>query len=206
MNAANLPDGLPELRRGSHVSPRDGACLMEYVSVLAGEQFTDRPRCVDPLLVRLAWAVNDTVSRQVRVQLPPLALRFIGTSNTNPLTAPTVVAACCAYSLPFARSHERSALLRAKRRAEARIARVRQQAAAGRRPRGDRFYRLLQAEPPLPEAVRAVAAVDTGRLPQLLEAAVVAVENVLHTDERRAASSRPDDVAGTNAPSRHLTS
>src|SRR5699024_5476182 len=46
--------GLPVLSCGKHNDPRDGACLMEYVSVLAGEKFSDRPSCTDRLLSHLA--------------------------------------------------------------------------------------------------------------------------------------------------------
>jgi hypothetical protein len=51
MNA--LPERLPQLRPGWHLGPDDGACLMEYVSVLAGVPFTDSPRCTDSLLAAL---------------------------------------------------------------------------------------------------------------------------------------------------------
>jgi len=42
------PDFLPVLSHGSHTSPKEGACVMEYVSVLAGEPWTDRPACTHP--------------------------------------------------------------------------------------------------------------------------------------------------------------
>ncbi|HEY2204782.1 MAG TPA: hypothetical protein VGH99_09950, partial [Pseudonocardia sp.] len=53
--------GLPGLEAGSHARPEQGACLLEYVSVLAGERFSDRPRCVDRRLASLARAVNDAL-------------------------------------------------------------------------------------------------------------------------------------------------
>ena len=44
------PDGLPMLDRGGHRSPDQGACLMEYVSVLAGRRFSAKPDCTDRTL------------------------------------------------------------------------------------------------------------------------------------------------------------
>jgi len=47
---ANSGDGMTpdrlRLQPGSHRSPRDGVCVVELASVLAGERFSDRPRCV----------------------------------------------------------------------------------------------------------------------------------------------------------------
>ena len=40
--------------RGKHLNATDGTCLMELVSVLAGEPFTDQPSCVHPTLAALA--------------------------------------------------------------------------------------------------------------------------------------------------------
>ncbi|MBX9247109.1 hypothetical protein ICW40_20155, partial [Actinotalea ferrariae] len=65
------PDGLPLLSAGRHRRPRHGACLMELVSVLAGERWSDGPRCTHPVLARLARLVNDATSDAAR---PVLAL------------------------------------------------------------------------------------------------------------------------------------
>src|SRR4051812_32282685 len=120
MPTVRTPEGMPVLTKGRHRSPRDGACLMEYVSVLAGENFSDRPRCVDPLIVRLAWTVNDASDDELRGLLSELAPSLIGTANGGPLVAPTLVADCCAFAqacldpmsaLPF--THE---LVRARAR------------------------------------------------------------------------------------------
>jgi hypothetical protein len=66
------PDGLPQLARGRHAVPEEGACLMEYTSVLAGLRFSDRPRCTAPTLAGLARLVNDASSDAAR---PALATR-----------------------------------------------------------------------------------------------------------------------------------
>jgi hypothetical protein len=55
------PNQLPLLQRGHHRRPEDGACVMEYVSVLAGGKFTDHPRCTHPALATLARLVNDWI-------------------------------------------------------------------------------------------------------------------------------------------------
>jgi hypothetical protein len=56
-----VPDGLPVISRGSHLRPEDGACVMEYVSVLTGSRFDDHPRCTHRALATLARAVNDCI-------------------------------------------------------------------------------------------------------------------------------------------------
>lgn len=75
----DMPHGIPMLARGKHRGPAEGSCLMEYVSVLAGSRFTDRPRCAHPLLSWLARRVNDSVSDSARPQLARLAPGLIGT-------------------------------------------------------------------------------------------------------------------------------
>jgi hypothetical protein len=67
------PNGLPELRAGAHLAPEDGACLMEYVSVLVGAPFSDHPRCTDPTLGTLARLVNDSCTDAGRQLLTAFA-------------------------------------------------------------------------------------------------------------------------------------
>lgn len=67
------PTALPILSAGKHRRPRHGACLMEYTSVLAGERFTDAPRCTDPVLATVARCVNDYSSDAARQRIAPLA-------------------------------------------------------------------------------------------------------------------------------------
>src|SRR5947209_4155946 len=96
--AAATPVGMPMLSRGKHSRPEQGACLMEYVSVLSGEAFSDRPACVDRLLVRLAWEINDRSAEVLLGYLPTLGPRLIGTATDNPMAAPTIVSACAGYA------------------------------------------------------------------------------------------------------------
>ena len=60
--SADLPDLVPILSRGKHRSPRKGACFMEMASYLAGERWSDHPRCTHPLLASVARLVNDLTS------------------------------------------------------------------------------------------------------------------------------------------------
>lgn len=85
---------VPPLRAGTHLSPDEGACLMELVSVAAGERWHDAPRCTQPLLAHLARRVNDGTSDRRRSDLttfiPALTL-----ANTPGATAVAAVAAAC---------------------------------------------------------------------------------------------------------------
>jgi hypothetical protein len=70
---ASMPTALPILAAGRHRSPRHGACLMEYTSVLAGERFSDSPHCTDPVLAAVARAVNDYSGDGARQRIAPYA-------------------------------------------------------------------------------------------------------------------------------------
>lgn len=72
------PEGMPVLEAGAHRDARSGSCVMEYVSVLAGERFTDRPRCTHPAVAALAWQVNDAISHEARQLLGLRAVDLVG--------------------------------------------------------------------------------------------------------------------------------
>ncbi|MGY1703313.1 hypothetical protein ACI79C_01975 [Geodermatophilus sp. SYSU D00697] len=72
------PTGMPVLGRGRHRHPARGACFMEYSSLLAGEAFTDHPRCVDDELATVLRGANDQLSDGQRHLLVPLLGRAIG--------------------------------------------------------------------------------------------------------------------------------
>lgn len=79
------PDSMPVLDAGSHHSPEAGACVMEYVSVIAGEEWSDMPTCTHPVLARAAQVVNDTVTtadERSRLLLPLVPL-LMGTNPYN---------------------------------------------------------------------------------------------------------------------------
>lgn len=87
------PDALPpvELSVGTHLTPDDGACLMEWVSALAGEPWSDAPASTHPVLAHLARLVNDSLSSDARPQLLPLAPRLVD-CNSPDLTLPAELA------------------------------------------------------------------------------------------------------------------
>jgi hypothetical protein len=82
--AGTVPAGLPMLSRGDHRNPTRGACFMEYTSLLAGEPFTDHPRCVDAELAAVLRAANDRLSDAERSLLVPLLGRAVGLAVEPP--------------------------------------------------------------------------------------------------------------------------
>lgn len=107
------PSGLPMLGRGRHRDAESGACVMEYVSVLAGERFSDHPRCTHPALICLAQLVNDHVSDEARPELARLAPLLIGTDRRDGRISAVVVARCAATAAAVCRpSRIRDRLLR----------------------------------------------------------------------------------------------
>jgi hypothetical protein len=93
-SGTRVPDQLPVLTRGWHRGPEDGACVMEYVSVLAGVRFTDHPRCTPPALAALARLVNDRIGDDdMRSRLALLAPDLIGV-KAGPATTHCVIASC----------------------------------------------------------------------------------------------------------------
>lgn len=89
----SAPTGLPLLGAGMHLTPEDGACLMEYTSVLAGERFSDSPRCTDPTLATLARLVNDATTDEGRQRLAPLAPRLTVTGRLDAVGSASLVLA-----------------------------------------------------------------------------------------------------------------
>lgn len=77
----SVPDFLPVLSAGAHPSPRNGSCVMEYASILAGEAFSDHPACTHPVLASAARTVNDRLDQDHRQQLLPLIPRLMGTTD-----------------------------------------------------------------------------------------------------------------------------
>jgi hypothetical protein len=80
----NMPDALPTLSAGSHDADRGEACVMEYVSLLAGEEWSDRPECTHPMLAHEARTTNDLLRDSDRARLVPLIGRLFGTTEDSP--------------------------------------------------------------------------------------------------------------------------
>src|ERR671925_1649652 len=78
-----LPELLPTLSRGKHRSPRQGACFMEFASLLAGQRWSDHPTCTHPLLAAVARQVNDYTSDAGRSRLADLIPSVIGLTGDD---------------------------------------------------------------------------------------------------------------------------
>lgn len=78
MAHTRTPDFMPLLSPGRHRNPRKGACFMEMASYLAGERWSDHPRCTQPLLAAMARGVNDCVGDAARQTLTPLIPEVVG--------------------------------------------------------------------------------------------------------------------------------
>ena len=74
-------------------------CVLELVSKLAREPWTDRPSCVHPTLGSIARAVHDNSSRAGRRALLLLAPSFIGTAQTGFDPSARLVALCVSTAL-----------------------------------------------------------------------------------------------------------
>jgi hypothetical protein len=66
---------------GTHATPEDGRCAMEWVSYLAGEPHGDQPACVSPVMRAYCTALNDGLSDERRQRLRPYLGRTIGTTD-----------------------------------------------------------------------------------------------------------------------------
>jgi hypothetical protein len=77
---AKVPDSY-FLSHGKHATPQDGRCAMEWVAYLAGEQHTDQPVCVSPVLREFGMALNDRWDDEQRQKLRPYLARCIGTAG-----------------------------------------------------------------------------------------------------------------------------
>lgn len=103
MPAAPLtPDFVPILSRGRHRRPSKGACFMELASFLAGEKWSDHPRCTHPLLGTLARAVNDQTSDGARGRLAELIPEVIGLTSDDLRVDATIALGCAQAALPVA--------------------------------------------------------------------------------------------------------
>lgn len=79
-----VPEFLPTLSHGAHDADAGEACVMEYVSLLAGEEWSDRPECTHPILAHEARTTNDLLLDHDRPRLVPLVGRLFGTTDDSP--------------------------------------------------------------------------------------------------------------------------
>jgi hypothetical protein len=83
---------------------------MEYASFLAGERWSDHPRCTHPLLAGVARDVNDHVSDEGRSLLIPLIPSVIGLNDDDPRIDVGIAARCAVVALPIAAEFRQRAL------------------------------------------------------------------------------------------------
>ncbi len=95
-----VPDIVPVLSRGRHRSQRSGACFMEMASLLAGERWSDHPRCTHPLLAELARLVNDYTSDACRSDLAILVPSVIGLTREDVRVDARIARRCACVALP----------------------------------------------------------------------------------------------------------
>ena len=72
-----------KLSRGKHHSPDEGACVMELASMLAGEEFSDHPMSVCPVIGALLRAHNDSIDDDRRQDLYAYVSRVVGSRSSG---------------------------------------------------------------------------------------------------------------------------
>ena len=74
---------LPPLSAGAHKYVEQGACVMEAVSYVSGEPWSDKPACACPVLGAFMRAWNDDLPEADRDRLlRPLVRRLVGSRST----------------------------------------------------------------------------------------------------------------------------
>jgi hypothetical protein len=71
------------LRSGTHTSPSDGVSLMEAVSALAGEPWSNSPSCTSPVIAAYARSLNDWLPDDARQRLKAYIPRLVGTAEPD---------------------------------------------------------------------------------------------------------------------------
>ena len=71
------------LSKGAHESLNQGLCIMEMVSYLANEPWSDHPQCSCVALTAYAISLNDRGDDEMRAKLKALAPRLIGTRDDH---------------------------------------------------------------------------------------------------------------------------
>jgi hypothetical protein len=73
---------------------------MELASYLAGERWSDHPRCTHPLLAGIARLVNDHTSDHGRYRLAELIPSVIGLTGDDPHIDTLITLRCATIALP----------------------------------------------------------------------------------------------------------
>jgi hypothetical protein len=84
MKSWHVIDGMPRLIGGAAETPADGACVMQYVSLLAGTRWTDHPRCTNATVAEVARTVNDySMEGRREERLLPEVLRLLNAQGIS---------------------------------------------------------------------------------------------------------------------------
>ncbi len=70
-----------KLSASSHSDPSEGMCVMEMVSFLAGEDWSDMPACSSPVVSQFCQVLNDKMGQRFRDKLQLYVPRLIGTAS-----------------------------------------------------------------------------------------------------------------------------
>jgi hypothetical protein len=97
---------------------------MEMASYLAGEQWSDHPRCTHPLLAAVARLVNDFTSDDNRSRLAPLIPSVIGTTTTDARADARIALRCATTALPIASAERQNVMAVSVLAAEHALARL----------------------------------------------------------------------------------
>jgi hypothetical protein len=85
--SAVIQDGTRvRLTAGGHSSPREGVCVVELASLIAQEEFSDRPQCVCPVIAAFLRGWNDRAPYAERQRLSPHAQRIVGSRASSRVT------------------------------------------------------------------------------------------------------------------------
>jgi hypothetical protein len=72
-----------ELKTGAHKSIKEGACVMELVSYIADEPWSDNPECACPILTKFAIRINDRANDTQRQSLKSLIPLLLNSRNAK---------------------------------------------------------------------------------------------------------------------------
>jgi len=117
-----IPDGVPVLSRGRHRNPRKGACFMEMASYLAGEKWSDHPKCTHPVLASLARCVNDALGDERRQELAVMIPEVVGLRPDDKRVAPMLMRRASLVALPVASAERQNIMALAVMAAERHLA------------------------------------------------------------------------------------
>ena len=148
MNHDRTPDIVPVLSRGKHRNPRKGSCFMEFASFLAGERWSDHPRCTHPLLAALARDVNDLLGDDARRQIVELVPDVIGLRWDDPVIDVMLARDVALAALPIASAERQRVAAVGLLRCEQMLDELQG------RPRGQLSPRVASALADVPDAYR----------------------------------------------------